>query len=164
MGPKARQNANDVVVLAGVSLAMLGVKALATGLLPNIPFAPGYKLALLTPLYVVAALKTKQRFGATLAGLVMGIAALLLGDGRYGLGELAKHVAPGLVCDLLAPRSPQTGGLPNVLRWSWIGVAMGVARFLTIFLAALASRSAAARARRALLLRSRSPNTPGRDE
>ena len=31
---------------------MLGIKALK--LLPGIPFAPGHKLVLLTPLYVVA--------------------------------------------------------------------------------------------------------------
>src|SRR5262249_39565372 len=113
---------------------MLGIKALK--LLPNIPFAPGHKLVLLTPLYVVASLKTRTRFGATLTGLVMGTVAFLLGDGRYGIFEILKHVAPGILCDLFVPllarRRPKTRG-GSALVWSIAGGIMGVGRFATIF-------------------------------
>jgi hypothetical protein len=120
---------HDVTVIVGLSLTMLGIKALK--LLPNIPFAPGHKLVLLTPLYVVATLKTKTRLGATLTGLVMGAVAFLLGDGRYGIFEILKHVAPGLVCDLVVPLVIR--GKPGALLWSLVGGVMGVARFATIF-------------------------------
>jgi hypothetical protein len=128
--PDARRR--DVTVIVGLSLTMLGIKALK--LLPNIPFAPGHKLVLLTPLYVVAAIKTKTRLGATLTGLVMGSVAFLLGDGRYGIFEILKHVAPGLVCDLLVPLVVR--GKPGALAvfvWSLVGGVMGIARFATIF-------------------------------
>ena len=42
--------------VAMVALAMLAVKALKV--LPSVPFAPGHKLVLLTPLYVVASMRT----------------------------------------------------------------------------------------------------------
>src|SRR6185503_14156464 len=83
---------HDVGVIAGVSLTMLGIKALK--ILPSIPFAPGHKLVLLTPLYIMASLKTRSKFGATLTGLTMGSVAFLLGDGKYGIFEIVKHVVP----------------------------------------------------------------------
>jgi hypothetical protein len=125
--PDARRH--DVTVIVGLSLTMLGIKALK--LLPNIPFAPGHKLVLLTPLYVVAAIKTKTRLGATLTGLVMGTVAFLLGDGRYGIFEIVKHIAPGLVCDLVVPLVVRAR--PRAAVWSLVGGAMGIARFATIF-------------------------------
>src|SRR4029079_17662156 len=102
-GAAARDRAfvRDVSVIAGVSVTMLGIKALK--ILPSIPFAPGHKLVVLTPLYIVASLLTRSRGGATLNGLVMGTVAFLLGDGRYGIFEILKHVTPGIVCDLLVP-------------------------------------------------------------
>jgi hypothetical protein len=121
----------DVAVIVGLSLTMLGIKALK--LLPNIPFAPGHKLVLLSPLYVVAAVKTKTKWGATLTGLVMGTVAFLLGDGRYGIFEILKHVAPGLICDLLVPIAVRKGRRPGAFVWSLVGGAMGFGRFATIF-------------------------------
>lgn len=123
----------DITVIVGLSLTMLGIKALK--LLPNIPFAPGHKLVLLTPLYVVAALKTRTRIGATLTGLVMGSVAFLLGDGRYGIFEILKHVIPGILCDLLVPLVVRAGHRPSVgaLVWSIVGGIMGLGRFATIF-------------------------------
>src|SRR5207247_304713 len=67
--------ARDIAVIAGVSLTMLGIKALK--ILPSIPFAPGHKLVLLTPLYIIASLKTRSRLGGTLTGLTMGSVAFL---------------------------------------------------------------------------------------
>lgn len=125
----------DAGVIVGLSLTMLGIKALKV--LPSIPFAPGHKLVLLTPLYVVAAIKTKTRFGATLTGLVMGSVAFLLGDGRYGIFEILKHIVPGIVCDLLVPLVTARGRRPGAFVWSVLGGLMGVGRFATIFVVTL---------------------------
>jgi hypothetical protein len=118
----------DIAIIAALSLTMLGIKALK--LLPSIPFAPGHKLVLLTPLYIVAALRTKTRAGATLTGLVMGSVAFLLGDGRYGIFEVLKHVAPGIVCDVAVPIVRRRAG---TIVWSVVGGLMGIGRFATIF-------------------------------
>ncbi len=129
--PDGGRRARDVAVIAGLSLTMLGIKALK--LLPSIPFAPGHKLVILSPLYVVAALKTRSRLGATLTGLVMGSVAFLMGDGRYGVFEILKHVAPGVVCDLLVPALTRDRRSPGTLAWTMLGGLMGFGRFATIF-------------------------------
>ncbi len=132
---RSREYVRDVAVIAGVSLSMLGIKALKV--LPSIPFAPGHKLVVLTPLYVVAALLTKRRFGATLTGLTMGTVAFLMGDGRYGIFEIVKHVTPGLATDLMLPflvrQGPDGVRMPGPFGWSVVGGIIGAARFATIF-------------------------------
>jgi hypothetical protein len=130
-GAHEREVARDVAVIAGVSLTMLGIKALKV--LPNIPFAPGYKTVVLTPLYVVARLRTRSRFGATIAGLTMGLVAFLGGDGRYGPFEILKHTAPGVVCDLAVPWMVRGGRTPGPVAWSLLGGLIGAARYTTIF-------------------------------
>jgi hypothetical protein len=118
----------DTAIIVGLSLTMLGIKALKV--LPSIPFAPGHKLVILTPLYVIAALKTRTRFGATLTGLVMGTVAFLLGDGKFGIFEIPKHIMPGLLCDALVPLvSPRRRG---VVSWSILGGLMGVGRYIVM--------------------------------
>jgi hypothetical protein len=126
-----REVGRDVAVIAGVSLTMLGIKALKV--LPNIPFAPGYKTVILTPLYVVARLRTRSRLGATITGLTMGIVAFLAGDGRYGPFEILKHTAPGVVCDLVVPSMVRGGRTPGPVAWSLLGALIGAARYATIF-------------------------------
>lgn len=128
---RERDVARDVTVIAGVSLTMLGIKALKV--LPNIPFAPGYKTVVLTPLYIVARLRTKNRLGATITGLTMGIVAFLAGDGRYGPFEILKHTTPGLVCDLAVPVMVRGGRTPGPIAWSLLGAVIGAARYATIF-------------------------------
>jgi hypothetical protein len=130
-GDHEREVARDVAVVAGVSLTMLGIKALKV--LPNIPFAPGYKTVVLTPLYIVARLRTRSRAGATLAGLTMGVVAFLAGDGRYGPFEILKHMAPGVVCDLAVPPLVRGRRTPGPIVWSILGGAIGAARYATIF-------------------------------
>jgi energy-coupling factor transporter transmembrane protein EcfT len=130
LGAKGQPFVRDVGVIAGVSLTMLGIKAMK--ILPSIPFAPGHKLVLLTPLYVMATLLTRTRFGATLTGLTMGIVAFLLGDGRYGPFEILKHVAPGLVCDAMVPLITSGGRRPGPIVWSLVGGIIAVGRFATI--------------------------------
>jgi hypothetical protein len=135
VGDKGRAFALDVAVVAGVALTMLGVKALK--ILPSIPFAPGHKFVVLTPLYLVAAIKTKSRWGATLTGITMGTVAFLLGDGKYGLFEIAKHVTPGLVCDLLLPLYASRTRQAGPILCGLVGGLMGSMRFSTMFLAVL---------------------------
>jgi hypothetical protein len=72
-------------------------------ILPGVPFAPGIKTLLLFPLYVVASRLTRSRWGATVTGATVGLVGFLQGDGRFGVLEVLKHLAPGLVIDLTAP-------------------------------------------------------------
>jgi hypothetical protein len=125
--------ARDAAVIAGVALTMLGIKVLK--LLPGLPFAPGHKGVLLIPLYFVAASMTRSRLGATWTGLTMGTVAFLLGDGRYGVFEIAKHVTPGLLVDLLFPLIARRRG---AFAWSVVGLVAALGRFATITLIALA--------------------------
>jgi hypothetical protein len=129
----------DVAIIAGVALTMLGIKMLK--LLPGVPFAPGHKGVLLIPLYLAAGVMTRSKVGATLTGLTMGTVAFLLGDGRYGVFEIAKHVAPGIIVDLLiAPtrRLARGGRTRRVVAWSVLGLLAALGRFATITLVALA--------------------------
>lgn len=137
---RAREHAgdgvgHDVPVVAGVALTMMAIKVLK--LLPSLPFAPGHKLVLLSPLYIAAGLLTRGRFGASVTGLVMGLTAFLMGDGRYGIFEVLKHIAPGLVCDLALPWM-RRGSPPRAWAWAVLGLGMGLGRFLTIFSVTLA--------------------------
>jgi hypothetical protein len=130
-GAGTRVLVHDVSVVAGLALTMLGIKALK--ILPSVPFAPGHKLVILTPLYIVASRLTRSRFGATLTGLVMGTVAFLLGDGRYGIFEILKHVAPGVICDLFLPLFLAGSRRPGPVAWSFFGGLIAVGRFATIF-------------------------------
>jgi hypothetical protein len=112
---------------------MLGIKALKV--LPNIPFAPGHKLVLFTPLYVVATLQTRAEAGATLAGLTMGTTAFLMGDGKYGVFEVIKHV----VARRAVRSAGAAGGAQQRRPWVWaiLGGVIAAGRFATIFLITL---------------------------
>lgn len=130
-----RQAAHDVAVVAGVALTMLGIKALK--LLPGLPFAPGHKGVLLIPLYIVAGFMTRSRGGSTMTGLTMGTAAFLLGDGRWGLFEIAKHTAPGVLVDGLMPFLKMARRTSRALPWALLGLVIALGRFATITAIAL---------------------------
>ncbi|WP_394820632.1 hypothetical protein [Pendulispora albinea] len=132
--PRTKKGDGDVAVIAGIALTMLGIKALK--ILPSIPFAPGHKLVILTPLYIAATVLSRSRFGATMTGLTMGTVAFLLGDGRYGVFEIIKHVTPGILCDALVPLVMRARE-PGRLVWSILGGAIGAGRFATIFIVTL---------------------------
>jgi hypothetical protein len=93
--------AHDIAIVTGIALCMASVKLVR--LLPGLPFAPGHKAILLFPLYVLASRLTHSRWGGTAAGSIMGVIGFLQGDGRFGLLEILRHVAPGLVIDLAGP-------------------------------------------------------------
>jgi hypothetical protein len=95
------QLVHDMGIVTGIALCMASVKVLK--LLPGLPFAPGHKALLLFPLYVLASRLTHSRWGGTAAGSIMGVIGFVQGDGRFGILEILKHVAPGLVIDLAGP-------------------------------------------------------------
>lgn len=135
---------SDIAVIAGVAVTMLGIKVLK--LLPGIPFAPGHKGVLLIPLYIAAGVLTRSRFGATLTGATMGTVAFLFGDGRYGLFEIAKHIAPGLVIDALMPllRGADLARRGRrVALWTLVGMLAALGRYATITAIALAVQAPA---------------------
>jgi len=92
---------HDIGIVTGIALCMASIKMFR--ILPGLPFAPGHKALLLFPLYVLASHLTHSRWGGTAAGCVMGVIGFLQGDGRFGVLEILKHAAPGLVIDLAGP-------------------------------------------------------------
>src|SRR5262245_46074890 len=127
------QFAHDVAIVTGIALCMASLKMLK--ILPGLPFASGHKTFLLFPLYVLAARLTQSRWGATAAGSIMGVIGFRQGDGRFGVLEILKHVAPGFVIDI---------GEPLVRRWPpWalgycvLGFFAAIARTATEFVVVL---------------------------
>jgi hypothetical protein len=106
---------------------MTSVKVLK--ILPGLPFAPGHKVVLLFPLYVLASRLTYSRWGATAAGSIMGVIAFLQGDGRFGILEILKHITPGLVIDI---GEPLVRRLPSwAFGYCLLGLAAAVGRIST---------------------------------
>ena len=118
----------DVIILSGLLVVMMSLKFLKV--MPGLPFAPGHKAVILFPIYLLAARLTQRRNGATLLGTAFGLLSFLFGDGRYGIFEILKHIAPGLVADLFAPT---LRGNPKKL-WLYVlaGAVMGLGRIGTI--------------------------------
>ncbi len=119
--------------IAGVSAVMLGMKMVKT--LPGLPFAPGHKNAIMLPMYVLGRELTGSRLGATSCGMCMGVLAFLTGDGRYGIFEIAKHLAPGILVDLLYPTVRTVFGV-GIWAMSALGVVLAAGRFATEVLVA----------------------------
>jgi hypothetical protein len=121
---------HDVAVVTGIALCMASLKVVKV--LPGLPFASGHKTFLLFPLYVLAARLTHSRWGGTAAGSIMGVIGFLQGDGRFGVLEIFKHVAPGIVIDLGEPLARR---LPRwALGYFVLGFAAAIARTATEFL------------------------------
>ena len=59
--------------------------------------------------------------------------AFLMGDGRYGIFEILKHVAPGILCDIIIPPLTRGGRNPGPVVWTLVGGLIGAGRFATIF-------------------------------
>jgi hypothetical protein len=78
---------------------------------------------------VLAARLTYSRWGGTTAGTIMGVIGFLQGDGRFGVLEVLKHIAPGLVIDLA---DPLVRRLPVwALGYCLLGVVAAIARTST---------------------------------
>jgi hypothetical protein len=119
--------AHDTGIVTGIALCMASVKVLK--ILPGLPFAPGHKVVLLFPLYVLASRLTYSRWGGTAAGSIMGVIAFLQGDGRFGVLDIFKHITPGLVIDI---GEPLVRRLPSwAFGYCLLGFAAAVARIST---------------------------------
>jgi hypothetical protein len=127
---------HDVAVITGISLMMMSLKILK--ILPGIPFFSGYKTILLYPLYILAADRTRSRWGATVCGTIMGVIGFLQGDGRYGAMEILKHVAPGFTVDLLWPLMRALP--PSAVVYCLLGLVLALARTSTEFATVLLLR------------------------
>lgn len=124
LGPRL---VHDISIVTGIALCMASVKVLK--LLPGLPFAPGHKALLLFPLYVLASRLTHSRWGGTAAASIMGVIGFLQGDGRFGVLDILRHVAPGLVIDLAEPLVRR---LPAwALGYSFLGMAAAAGRITT---------------------------------
>ena len=123
------QMAHDVTIISGIALTMATLKMFK--ILPGIPFASGHKALLLFPLYILASRLTYSRWGATAAGAVMGVIGFLQGDGRFGILEILKHLAPGVVIDLAQPWASRLPGW--ALGYCLLGLAAAVARTTSEF-------------------------------
>ena len=123
------QMAHDVAIVSGIALTMATLKMVK--ILPGIPFASGHKALLLFPLYILASRLTYSRWGATAAGAVMGVIGFLQGDGRFGILEMLKHLAPGVVIDLAQAWASRLPGW--ALGYCLLGLAAAVARTTTEF-------------------------------
>jgi len=121
---------HDVSVITGLCFLMMTTKMLKV--LPGIPFAPGYKLVVLIPLYILAGRLTYSRFGATTTGTTIGIVSFLFGDGRFGIFEIFKHIAPGLVVDGIMPTFKHRSIPPSRLLLALVGALCAAARIATI--------------------------------
>jgi hypothetical protein len=121
--------AHDVGIITGCALVMVSLKMLKS--LPGVPFASGHKTLLFYPLYILASRRTHTRWGGTTAGSVMGVIGFLQGDGRFGALDVLKHLAPGLLIDLLMPivkRLPQSAWI-----YCGLGFLAAIARTATEF-------------------------------
>jgi hypothetical protein len=123
------QMAHDVAIVSGIALTMVTLKIVR--ILPGIPFASGHKVLLLFPLYILASRLTYSRWGATAAGAVMGVTGFLQGDGRFGILEMLRHLAPGVIIDLAQPWVSRLPGW--ALGYCLLGLAAAVARTTTEF-------------------------------
>jgi len=123
------QMAHDVAIVSGIALTMATLKIVK--ILPGIPFASGHKTLLLFPLYILASRLTYSRWGGTAAGAVMGVIGFLQGDGRFGILEMLKHLAPGVVIDLAQPWVSRLPGW--ALGYCLLGLAAAIARTTTEF-------------------------------
>ncbi|MBI3620661.1 MAG: hypothetical protein HY208_00535 [Nitrospirae bacterium] len=121
---------HDVSIISGLCLLMLTAKLLKV--MPGIPFAPGYKITFLVPLYILAAELTHTRFGATITGTTVGIISFLFGDGRFGIFEILKHITPGLVVDLFAPLTRQWMKKPSTVTFIILGALCAFTRSTTM--------------------------------
>ena len=116
-------------MIAGVSAAMMAFKLVKV--LPGVPALAGMKTVFFIPLYMLAADRTYSRWGATMAGGIMGFIAFLNGDSRYGIFEVLKHLVPGLVVDLVWPLVRKFRLRFSVLLF--VGLLAGAARTSTQF-------------------------------
>ena len=121
----------DVSIISGITVLMMSTKLLK--ILPNIPIMPGHKSLIILPLYFLATVLTKSKWGGTYAGMSIGLVAFLFGEGTFGILEIFKYIAPGILIDLFFFLKIR----PSIVVYSFIGLLMAWARLTTLILVAI---------------------------
>lgn len=132
---------HDTTIILSVVAAVMSLKLLQ--LLPGMPIAPGHKNLIIVPLMIMAALGTRGRWGASSAGLAIGIASFMMGYGKFGILEVAHFALPGIAADLLAPVFLVGGRRLILFRLALFGAVIGLTRFAANFLVLMLAGSPA---------------------
>jgi hypothetical protein len=131
-GGVSREALVDAAILAALTILAMLVRYIQV--LPNLPFAPGYKGIVHIPLFIIAAQTVAGGFGGTKLGAVTGIIGFMTGQGGYGIFEVAKQVAPGLLADLLVLLFGGRRRSLHVAAYVVMGALVGAGRFATMVL------------------------------
>lgn len=132
---QSKQQVSDLAVISGIAFMSMSLKFVRV--MPGLPIAPGFKGIVLIPLYILASELTFSRWGATKTGVIIGLVGFLMGDGKFGIFEPFKCIAPGIVVDLAMPIIHRAFRWPGPCIYACLGVGVAVARLSTIFLVAL---------------------------
>jgi hypothetical protein len=132
---QSKQQVSDLAVISGFAFMSMSLKFVKV--MPGLPIAPGFKGIVLIPLYILASELTFSRWGATKTGVMIGIVGFLMGDGKFGIFEPFRCIAPGIVVDLTMPIIHRAFQWSGPFAYACLGVGAAVARLSTIFLAAL---------------------------
>ncbi|HEX7623741.1 MAG TPA: hypothetical protein VF400_09240 [Anaeromyxobacteraceae bacterium] len=131
-GSVPREALVDAAILAALTILAMLVRYIQV--LPNLPFAPGYKGIVHIPLFIIAAQTVAGGFGGTKLGAVTGIIGFMTGQGGYGIFEVAKQVSPGLLADLLVLLFGGRRRSLHVAAYVVMGALVGAGRFATMVL------------------------------
>lgn len=131
LGPDAVADLAVVAGLGGLSMTLRFLKVM-----PGLPVAPGHKGVVLLPFYIVAAELTRSRWGATQLGVVIGVTSFLLGEGKFGVFEVLRHVTPGLFVDLVMPALHRLRAAPGALLYALVGTGAALTRLSTLLVVA----------------------------
>ena len=122
------QDARDIAIISGMTLAMMGLKLIQ--LMPGLPIAPGHKNLLMIPMFLLASQLTHCRFGGLWTGLTMGVVNFLFGFGKYGVLEILQFAVPGLLADIFLPLAVNARSrLIRIGMYGMIGAILGIGRF-----------------------------------
>lgn len=129
------QTLSDVAILAGLAVVSMTIRALHV--LPGFPVAPGHKGVIMLPLYLVAHELTTSRWGASRLGVVVGIISFLMGEGKFGVFEVVRHITAGVFVDVAMGLVRRVVREPGGLVYAVVGVGTALARLSTIVLVGL---------------------------
>lgn len=121
---------SDLAVITGLAVVSMTVRALHV--LPGLPVAPGHKGIMMLPLYLVAYELTSPRWGATRLGIVIGVTSFLMGEGKFGVFEILRHIASGLFVDVAMRLVRTVSREPGAIVYSAVGIGAALARLSTI--------------------------------
>jgi len=125
---------SDLAVITGLAVLSMTLRFLKV--MPGLPVAPGHKSIILLPLYIVAYDLTVSRWGATQLGVVIGVTSFLMGEGKFGVFEIFRHITPGLFVDLVMPVARTLVREPGAVTYALLGTGAAVTRVSTLLLVA----------------------------